>query len=139
MARPSRHSVGSRLRSARERHGLSLDTVAQLTKVSHAQLQAIEADSFQDLPAPVFVRGFVRSYGAAVGLDVDDLVRALPLSFDATVSHSPRRRNYQLAFLTANSHRGVGLIRRSSQVLMLVAISMLLVAWWMLGTSSGAQ
>lgn len=131
-------SVGSRLRDAREMRGLSIEDLAQITKISRVYLQAIEADNFQVLPAPVFARGFVRCYGAAVGLDLNELVRALPSSLDVVAmrSASPRRRNNELAYLAGHTGRGEGLVGRSSQLLLIfVAISMLLAAWWMVGAN----
>ncbi len=48
---------------------MSLQQVAQSTKVSIGMLQALERDDASRLPGGVFARGFVQSYAAAVGLD----------------------------------------------------------------------
>ncbi len=133
-------SVGSRLRDARETRGLSLEDVAQITKISRVHLEAIENDNFQLLPAPVFARGFVRSYGAAVGLSANELVRALPSSLDVLESGSGRGRGNNLAYLGARKRRAEGLIGKSSQALLvLVAISMFLAAWWMMGANQSGK
>lgn len=67
--------VGSELRQARERQGLSLQQISNTTKISLRVLQAIEAADAARLTAPVFTRSFVRSYAAQVGLDPDDTSR----------------------------------------------------------------
>jgi DnaJ-class molecular chaperone len=60
---------GPALRRARLRRGVELDQIAQLTKVSARYLRCIEAEDFDDLPAVVYVRGFVTAYARAIGLD----------------------------------------------------------------------
>lgn len=60
---------GARLRRARLRRGIELDRIAEITKVSTSYLDRIEKDSYADLPATVYVRGFVKAYAKAIGLD----------------------------------------------------------------------
>jgi cytoskeletal protein RodZ len=62
-------SFGSCLRRARERRRLSLHDVASTTKIPRLTLERIEASDIADLPADVFVRGFIRSFARAVGAD----------------------------------------------------------------------
>lgn len=59
---------GARLRRAREDKGLTLAYVAERIKVSRTTLTALEAGRLAELPAPVYVRGFIRSYARAIGL-----------------------------------------------------------------------
>lgn len=61
--------IGERLRQAREEKGLSLDEVANQTRIPVRHLQHIEAGDWDALPAITYSIGFVRSYGNAVGLD----------------------------------------------------------------------
>jgi hypothetical protein len=67
---------GSRLKTQRESRALSIVDIARTTKIPERQIQKLELGRFDDLPADVFVRGFLRSYCRAVGLDVDDTLRA---------------------------------------------------------------
>lgn len=60
---------GARLRRFRLRCGLDLEEIASVTKVNPVYLQCIEEERFKELPARVYVRGFVSAYAAAVGLD----------------------------------------------------------------------
>jgi len=60
-------SVGDHLRGLREQRGLSLDEIARITRVASRYLEALEANRFSALPAPVFTRGFIRAYCQALG------------------------------------------------------------------------
>jgi len=67
--------VGSRLRAAREAKHLSLREIANTTKISIGALEALEENDIARLPGGIFTRGFVRSYGAEVGLDPEQTMR----------------------------------------------------------------
>lgn len=60
---------GPKLRRARLRRGFELDQIADITKVSVANLARIEDEEFAELPATVYVRGFVTAYSRTIGLD----------------------------------------------------------------------
>jgi len=55
-------SLGLYLRGLREATGTSLDDIARSTRVGRRHLEALESDTFGELPAPVFVKGFIRAY-----------------------------------------------------------------------------
>lgn len=63
--------VGEALRAAREYHGVSIDRLAEITKVRAAYLAAIEEMRLSDLPSRPFVAGYIRAYARALGLDGD--------------------------------------------------------------------
>jgi len=58
----SRVSPGASLRAHRLAAGCSLQDMSQITRIRVGQLEALEADDFSALPAPVFVNGFIRAY-----------------------------------------------------------------------------
>jgi cytoskeleton protein RodZ len=60
-------SVGGHLRELRTRRGMALDELSRTTRVASRYLQALENDAFDELPAPVFIRGFIRAYCQALG------------------------------------------------------------------------
>ena len=68
--------LGADLKAARERKGLDLREVADELRIRHVHLQAIEEGYFDDLPGPVYVVGFVRSYAEYLGLDGEVAVEA---------------------------------------------------------------
>jgi cytoskeletal protein RodZ len=55
-------TLGIRLRELREAKGVSLDDIARSTRVGRRHLEALETDTWAELPAPVFVKGFIRAY-----------------------------------------------------------------------------
>src|SRR4029450_12339142 len=69
-----RHTFGPRLRSERERRGISLDTIAAATKVSAELWDGLERNDFSRWPSGIFARAFVRDYARAIGIDADDVV-----------------------------------------------------------------
>ena len=72
--------VGSILREAREKLGMSIEDIAVQTKLAPRQIQALEAEDLSKLPELAFVRGFIRSYAKILRLDVRDLLN----TFDET-------------------------------------------------------
>lgn len=70
--------IGNQLRQERLRQGLSLDEIAQRTRISLRSLESIEADAFDRLPGVVFTRNFVRLYAIDLKLDPDGLLARLP-------------------------------------------------------------
>ena len=55
-------SLGTYLRELRSAKDVSLDEVTRATRVGRAHLEALEAEDLASLPAPVFVKGFIRAY-----------------------------------------------------------------------------
>jgi len=60
---------GASLRRERLRRELDVDQLAEITKISPNYLRCIEEERFEELPAAVYVRGFVGAYARALGLD----------------------------------------------------------------------
>lgn len=65
---------GGTLKSARERKGISLRSIANATKISMGALESLERNEFSRLPGGIFSRSFVRAYAEEVGLDPDETV-----------------------------------------------------------------
>ena len=61
--------IGTTLRDARLRQGLDFPELEQTTKIRPKYLRALEDERFDVLPAPTYVKGFLRSYAEALGLD----------------------------------------------------------------------
>jgi cytoskeletal protein RodZ len=61
--------IGSSLREARLRQELDFPELEERTKIRPKYLRALEDERFDILPAPTYVRGFLRSYAETLGLD----------------------------------------------------------------------
>jgi len=66
--------LGDRLRQAREAREISVQAVSSVTKIREHILIALETDTFEDLPAPVFVRGFLRTLARYYKLNTEELL-----------------------------------------------------------------
>jgi len=81
-------SAGRQLRDARLGCGLSIAEVANQTKISPRQIEALEAEQYERLPGGVYVRGYVRAVAPIVGLDPDDVAAALRSDVEPPVDRS---------------------------------------------------
>jgi cytoskeletal protein RodZ len=57
------------LRNWRQRKGISLETIAEITKLSVRHLQAIETGDFRKLPGGIYNTNYIRQYARAIGFD----------------------------------------------------------------------
>jgi cytoskeleton protein RodZ len=72
MSRDPHHydpQIGATLRDARRRLGLEVKEVEERTKIRARYLRALENEDWEALPGPAYIRGFLRTYGALLGLD----------------------------------------------------------------------
>ena len=69
-------TAGQMLQQARESRGMSLDDLAQATKLRATILAAMERDDFSHCGGLVYARGQLRAMAPILGLDSDDLVDA---------------------------------------------------------------
>src|SRR5215471_15854048 len=69
-------TFGEELRRERLIRNVPLEEISAATKISIRLLTALEASDVSKLPAPVFTRGFIRSYARHLGLDPDEMVNA---------------------------------------------------------------
>lgn len=65
-------AFGSFLRAERELRQIPLGEVATATKIPLRSLQLLEGGQWEDLPAEIFVRGFVRSFARYIGIPEDE-------------------------------------------------------------------
>jgi cytoskeletal protein RodZ len=83
---------GGRMRRLREERGVSLREIATTTKISIAQLEALERNDISRLPGGIFLRGIVRSYAQQIGSDPETTVREFIARFpdESVVAGSPQ-------------------------------------------------
>lgn len=83
---------GARLRRTRLRRGFELEQIAAVTKINPLYLRFLEEERFGDLPAPVYVRGFVSAYASCVGLDARRVAASFMARFESQRAAASRRR-----------------------------------------------
>jgi cytoskeleton protein RodZ len=77
-------SVAQQLREAREGKKLAIPQVAEMTKIRGDHLRALEEGDYKVFSAPVYIRGFVRTYATLLKLDVPQVMRALDAELSKT-------------------------------------------------------
>ena len=75
-------SVGEQLRVAREKQGLTIAQVAERTKLRSDHVLALEQGNYDVFAAPVYVRGFVRSYSGVLRLNAAAVLADLETELD---------------------------------------------------------
>jgi len=75
-------AFGEELKRLRESTGLSLEDIAEETKISRQILRSLESGDFRFLPQKVFSRNFVTQYAAVVGADPQQLADAFEAAWE---------------------------------------------------------
>ena len=128
--------VGELLAQAREHAGMSIGDVANRLRMSVKQIEALERADYAVLPAGTFLRGFVRNFAKAVGLNVDEALKVLErtytdgLALKATGVVAPNIAAEPVAFQS----RSDALATPKSRVMIAIVLVACLVAvvwyWW---------
>lgn len=103
-------SIGGRLRKAREARGLSLDDVANQTRIPIRHLNHIEQEEWDALPGITYCVGFVRAYANMVGLDGPELSREIRDRLGDVRSRAPAPQYYEPADPSRVPPRSLALI-----------------------------
>jgi helix-turn-helix protein/uncharacterized protein DUF4115 len=123
--------IGSSLREARLRQELDFPELEERTKIRPKYLRALEDERFDILPAPTYVRGFLRSYAEALGLDGQPFVDEYNSRFTVGEDDVPlRARSAPLP----RKDRGPRESRLAAVALVAIAIvTALVIAAWKFG------
>ncbi len=82
-------ALGERFRAAREARGLSLSDVAEQIRIRSVYLGAIEDENWSAIGAPVYTRGFLRTYARFLGLDPEETVAEFNARTGSSVPAAP--------------------------------------------------
>jgi hypothetical protein len=114
--------VGTTLRHTRQQKGLALEDAEHVTRIPRKYLIALEEEDYSVLPAPVYARGFLRSYASYLGLDPGDLMPLFPV-------RNPRGEEDELRLEPLSRvRRPVRRASRSPSLLVVGAVGLLLLA-----------
>lgn len=81
-------TVAEQLRAAREAKKLSINEVAEITKIRGDHIRALEEGNFDIFVAPVYIRGFARTYATLLKLDVPQVIKSLEAELGQTEKFS---------------------------------------------------
>jgi len=68
------NKLGAILTRAREKLSLSQKDIASRLNLKEEYIVALDANDFDKLPAPTYVRGYIRSYARSLNLNADSLI-----------------------------------------------------------------
>ncbi len=121
---PVPSGVGALLRDERRNRSMDIPQIAQITRLREHILRAIEREAWDELPPQVFVKGFIRAYARALGLNER---RVLDLYSQARISQVEPKP------LVAPEKTGRG--RRILLILLLGILGFALLYYWQEGHS----
>lgn len=85
--------IGEYLKSEREKLGITLEQVADITKISFRHLKAMEDGRLEVLPSKVFVKGFIKAYSKSIGLNPADVLYRYDETLRSAPASVPRAEN----------------------------------------------
>ncbi len=115
-------ALGERFRAARAARGLSLSDVAEQIRIRSLYLAAIEEENWNAIGAPVYIRGFLRTYARFLGLDPEEAVAA----FNRTQPAAPSAVTPAVAEPTA---RRAPTVRGTALVWVAAVVAVVLIAF----------
>ncbi|PAX56149.1 helix-turn-helix domain-containing protein [Brunnivagina elsteri] len=71
--------IGAKLKSTREGYSFGIEDVVSYTKIARKLVEAIEEADLGNLPEPIYIRGLIRRYADALGLDGAETANQLPM------------------------------------------------------------
>ena len=92
MIDPDAEVTGAFLRKVRQTRGIELGDISQRTKISERYLRAIEEERFADMPAAVYVRGYVMEFARALRMDAHRVTESYLARYRKA---RPRRRRWR--------------------------------------------
>ncbi len=128
----ARGSVGARLRSARERAGLSPIQAAEALHLDTGTLEALEAEQFERLGAPVYVRGYIRHYADLIGESAAELQELYAAS-----AHAARMPDLTRIPRVESASTSGALL--APGVAVVIAVGLIGMGWWISGNLGGAR
>ena len=81
--------LGALLKAKRTEKNIAIGEVAERLKFSAKQIESLESGDYKGLPEPIFVKGFIKTYGRFLGLDTDQVTLLLNEVFPSQVSAAP--------------------------------------------------
>ena len=119
-------TVAEQLRAAREANQLTVEQVADLTKIRTDHVRALEEGNFSVFSAPVYIRGSVKNYATRLRLDVPAIMAALDAELGRTENFS------EPPSLLEDSNKPIDrvtfLLAKLNLKVMLLAVAVLVVA-----------
>lgn len=130
-----RELPGNKLRAQREARGLPLPHAANELHVDQRVLMALENDDYEQLGAPIFVKGHLRNYAKLLGMDPAPLIAEYEA---AQPAHDPQLVRERFAGEQMQDRQSHAFWRGLGWVLLIVGV-LVLAGWWWYQQEGGAD
>lgn len=90
--------IGTILKKARQKKALTIQEIAKKTQISLTQLQALEEGDDSKLPAKVYIKGFIKSYGKTIDFDTQPMLDFLGSVHDHSVIETIQPKSLDKGF-----------------------------------------
>lgn len=124
--------VGTTLMNLRRERGKKLAEIESTTRIMGRMLSALENERWDELPAPVYVKGYIQNYAAALGVDPKPLLEEYARDTAVNADHAPLHR---IPAAPVVPHR-LDMHQIPRQAWVAIAIAVLLVALLAWGVSA---
>lgn len=111
-------SIGSRLKNARAKLGLSLDEAYSKTKIHPRILEALEEDRGEEVLSRIYIKSFLKHYSDYLGLDTGELVKN---TFPSLLVREPQPKS------------GQGIESKQKFLLLAVTVISIILLVWLVG------
>jgi len=117
-------SIGETLKNLREERNLTIMEIAGRLHLDPKIIELLEQDGFDELPASIFVRGYIRNYAKQLDVDPESLIRI----YDETGSEEDPEIIPEIKHprQTSSSDKPV----KAFTYLLTLILVILLIAWW---------
>ena len=122
--------AGERLRAAREARGLSLDDLAQRTRIPRRHLEALETSSYDGLPSPTYAVGFAKAHARAVGEDEVAIARDVRTETANLARRTPEYQPYVTADPSRIPSRGLVIVATGAALALAILAALWFGAGW---------
>ncbi|MBM4250489.1 MAG: helix-turn-helix domain-containing protein [Deltaproteobacteria bacterium] len=83
-----RQAFGQKLKNLREQQGVSVEALAEITRISQVFIEALESGAMDRLPGRVFGRGFVQNIAKNFGADPEPWLKEFAMVWELTAPPS---------------------------------------------------
>ncbi len=113
-------SFGERMQREREMRGITLEEIAESTKIGTRSLRALEGEDFDKLPGGIFNKGFVRAYARYLGIDEEQAVTDFMAAYGDHLQQQPEPAPVVSKLEEENSSGSLNLLAVGGAIVVLV-------------------
>lgn len=122
---PGGTGPGTRLQAARIEQSLSVEDLANRMHLNASIIRAIEENDFEEITAPIFVKGYLRAYARIVKLNEDEVIKQY---LDSYSNEDPPiiTSNHMASEISSDDAR----VKWTTYLVILGLLVLLAVWWW---------